>query len=171
MLEAFEPDIPDIEELAARLRKYDRLEAAAFSETGRAYPSIEYSVTHSEGCLGVREHESGEIVCIFGVAKEDVCGAHAVPWFLGTDLVRKYPREMIVWARQFIQAMVEEYELLENVVHADNLTSIAWLQHLGFYVNQSHLIWIREEPFYKFCMPGFDKPRSQDPVQATKETV
>ena len=165
MLEAFTPDKHDLRELASKLRKYDRIEARIFSPKRRPIDAIEHPVENSDGYLAVRERESGQIVCIFGVACEDICRTHAIPWFLGTDLVEKYPIQMVRWGKLFIKAMLDTYETLENVVHADNIVAIRWLRGLGFYVNTTKPIWIKEEPFYKFIMPGFDRPRGVEALE------
>lgn len=74
------------------------------------------------------------------------------PWLVGTDLIKKCSREFLVTTRALADRMASENDLLTNLVAAENETSIRWLRWLGFYVDDTQPVYVREGglPFYIF---------------------
>jgi len=73
----------------------------------------------------------GEPVVIFGVVPVTTVGGAAVIWLLGTAAVSENPRIFLRFSRKAVAELLERYDVLLNIVHADNRVALRWLQWLG----------------------------------------
>lgn len=85
-----------------------------------------------EGVKLTELRQGDDLVCAFGVAPGDGFG---VPWMLCTELVDKVPRKaMAAVSRQVVDGWKEGHALLMNMVHAQNLRAVRFVEWLGFTV-------------------------------------
>lgn len=73
----------------------------------------------------------GAPVVIFGAVPVTTVGGAAVIWLLGTNAVTHYPRIFARFSRKVVAELLDEYDVLLNIVHADNRVALRWLQWLG----------------------------------------
>lgn len=73
----------------------------------------------------------GEPVVIFGVVPVTVSGGAAVIWLLGTAAVADNPRTFLRFSRKVVAELLDHYDVLLNIVHADNRVALRWLHWLG----------------------------------------
>lgn len=123
------PSRADIDAVAKNMREIDRLECRVL---GGHEPreALEEGVRHSAWSFAAEV--DGEVVCIFGVASEDLLDDAASPWMLGVDGLERCAREIILGTRAYLSRMTEQYETLANAVHADNRNAIRYLKWCGF---------------------------------------
>lgn len=113
--------------------------AAAMRQADRDEILILNGVTAREG-LDVSlaqpgKHWTGMIdgapVAIFGVVPVTTVGGAAVIWLLGTNAIAHYPRLFARFSRTVVAELLDHYDVLLNIVHADNRVALRWLQWLG----------------------------------------
>jgi hypothetical protein len=142
------PTPAHIEELAANLRQQDRdeLDASGHADHQR---TIADSVAMSDWSLTALVE--GRVACIFGVAPHgSLLDPRGIPWMLGTELVTQNRRALARLAPVYIQAMLQAYPRLVNVVHARNTVAVRWLKRSGFVLRPAHTH--NGEPFHLFEM-------------------
>lgn len=116
--------------LACNLRDQDQAELLACGHAD-FYGAILDSVKRSE--VALTAECDGRLAAIFGLSRGGTALApYGVPWMLGTPLVRTHRRVLARLAPRYIQAMLQVYPVLRNLVHADNTIAVAWLRHAGF---------------------------------------
>lgn len=59
-------------------------------------------------------------------------GLIGVPWLLGTAAVSRVPAQFVRLSRKFMSHLQARHSRLQNVVHAENTASIAYLRAIGF---------------------------------------
>ncbi len=143
----------DAEALAATLRSADRRELAALGMP-LAVETIEQSITGAtEAHLGLYR---GQPAVVWGLTVPGLLSATAAPWMWTTTLVDEYPRVFLAtvvaispspWFDRHPQV-----ERLENMVHAENLSSIRWLKWLGFCVDGASPFGVHNAPFRRFWL-------------------
>lgn len=78
--------------------------------------------------------ESGKPVAMFGVVPVSLMSRLGRVWFLGSDDVFRYSRQLLEQGPGIIASWLETFALLENIVAADNVKAIRLLKHWGFTV-------------------------------------
>lgn len=73
----------------------------------------------------------GEPVVIFGVVPVTVSGGAAAIWLLGTAAVTQHSRTFLRFSRKAVTELLGRYDVLLNIVHADNRVAVRWLKWLG----------------------------------------
>lgn len=92
-----------------------------------------------------------EIAGIFGLVRTQSLVADGVPWFLGTDVVDKYPLAFVKKTKKIVALMNDWCPELMNYVHEDNEKSIRYLKMMGFTVSkEAEPIGCDGGMFYKF---------------------
>ena len=73
----------------------------------------------------------GQPICMFGVnpIMEMMIGRI---WLLGSYEIEKRGRKFIRWSQSVVNYYQEQYYQLENVVPADHVKTLEWLDFLGF---------------------------------------
>jgi len=97
--------------------------------------------------------EKGEVFGVMGIALSDVFGA-VVPWMIATEEIMKHQLTLLKLSRKYVNEWKAKYKFLVNLVDSRNVSSIKWLEWLGFNVNKEGK-WILcdpEVPFYAFTM-------------------
>jgi nucleotide-binding universal stress UspA family protein len=77
---------------------------------------------------------NGEPIAIYGVRPVDKESPHVgVPWMLATTALAKAERAAVArQARREVRRMRAEFEVLCNLVHAENANAIRFVEWLGF---------------------------------------
>lgn len=75
----------------------------------------------------------GKPALMFGVnpITEDIIGKI---WLLGSYEVENHSRKFLKWSRKIVDYFQKKYYQLENVVPADHIKTINWLEYLGFQI-------------------------------------
>lgn len=75
-------------------------------------------------------------VCMFGVAPGSVLTGVGIPWMLATSALDRadvrFIREFLPRNRLAVQAMLDTYPRLVNIVDERNSRAMHWLRRLGF---------------------------------------
>lgn len=138
----------DVEQLIANLRKEDKAEILAYSDDIAG--TITHALQHSAWARAAEV--DGELACLFGVGPVSMLSESGVPWMLGTDVMNRNKRSVITFGKQYIQAMLNEYPHLWNMVHAENKRSIKWLKRLGFTIHEAQPFGPNNAMFHPFEM-------------------
>ncbi len=95
-----------------------------------------------------------QIVGIVGFVKvaNDSNRDYGIPWFLGTHDLEKYPVSFVKSGKKVIAHMMTLVPYLENYVSAENITSIEFLKHMGFTIEEPQPVGVEGELFHKFHM-------------------
>lgn len=136
-----------IDRLKGHLRKADNDECMAGSG-GSADEAMQTGFEVSKWCKVFMADETP--VCVFGVAPLTMLSETGVPWMLGTDLVRRYPRAIVVLGKMYVKLMLKDYIRLENFVHIENNIAIKWLKNCGFEFDGAKPYGVKKELFHKF---------------------
>ena len=129
MIEAVEPTLGHVRIIAAGMRPIDRMECELQGEDPK---TALWRCFHSSRLKATIKID-GKVVAMFGVAAVNEISGHGTPWFLGTEDA-KGAMSFVKLGRKAKKFMESQYGRLENKVHKDNSTSIAWLRHIGFTV-------------------------------------
>lgn len=119
----------DIDELAAALRPADAAEIAAYG-LADAREALHASLRASTLAWAARV--DGHLAAVLGLAPLSMMSDTGAPWMMGTALLDKHSRILVRLTPQYIRRMRSHTPHLVNVVHAENATSVRWLQRLGF---------------------------------------
>lgn len=133
--------------VARHMRRVDVEEILAGSSRSPLEALLE-SQRVSEQTVAVLDAD-GRPVAVFGVAPSCRLTGKGTPWMLGTDELSRYWRELTVDARRILGIMLDIYPRLENWVHIKNVTSVRWLQFLGF-VMDPPVTLLNGEQFMRF---------------------
>lgn len=145
----FAPTDEQIAEVAARLRRSDRVEAMACEGIGPK-TAVWRSWEASDVRHGI-EGDDGQIVGVCGVCAD--AGAGEI-WMLGTDALMataSHRRQFIRLSQQWIEDLLLDWKLLHNWVYAANRKSVAWLRFLGFTVHPAEPHGVYAQLFRYFC--------------------
>ena len=78
--------------------------------------------------------DDGTPVAMFGLYVINMLNGEARPWFLGTEAVFRYPRELLAVGRKIVEWWSNEFPRLENIVSIENEPAIRLLGKWGFEV-------------------------------------
>lgn len=146
------PTMQDVASLAPRVAEAEAQEVQALS--GQTVQAVLAEAVLNEGEYGhyfYALHCSDGVLGMGGCRPGNVLGTWAVPWFLGQDM-QPHRRWLMCHSRIVVQECLGAYPLLMNVVGAWNSTSIAWLKHTGFVVEEDKPLALGRngEEFYEF---------------------
>jgi hypothetical protein len=140
----------DAAELAANLRDADRQEVWAYGFDD-PLPAVTESITNAAWSKVARV--DGALACVFGLAKSGtVLTRVGHPWMLGTPVIDRNARALMLLSRPYIAKMLRECPHLVNVVHAPNTRAVRWLRRAGFALADSRPMGPRRELFHPFEM-------------------
>lgn len=109
--------------------------------------AIRHSIELADESLAIIAN--GNCLCILGITSMGVSGT-ALPWLLGTDEMKNYPRQVLIYSRRIISRWKSYYPYMENWVDARHHRAINWLTHLGAKFEYHEHYGIYGRPFYKF---------------------
>lgn len=137
----------DIAYVAPRMRQADKDEVWA---SGGYEPeeALRLSYRASRPCFaGV--NDKNEPSALFGAAPlSDNVGA---VWLLGTNSIDTSPISFLRWSKKFFPYVMEPYDMVCNLVHAENAVHIKWLRWLGFSFLRKVKHGPEQQPFYEFA--------------------
>jgi len=133
--------------MAHRMRQADVMEVWATNRS-RPLEALAKSTRLSEKArTGLID---GEIVCMFGVYRQNLMGARGTIWLLGTDLLQKHGRRFLRRNRDETDRLSNGFSLLENYCDARNTVAIRWLKWLGFTIDPPAPHGVYNLPFHHF---------------------
>jgi len=146
---------PDYESLALRMRGIDKLETRltnGWSPADAIRNSIQLSTKWWIGTIdGVEE-------MAVGVAAMPGVSGWGAPWLLSTDkfMHGATSRDFLRRSRMFVDECADGYDMLFNIISANNHDSIRWLRFAGFEINKDVPHNFKGFPFYEFmrATPG-----------------
>tara|TARA_R100001509_G_scaffold74845_2_gene41854 strand:+ start:2182 stop:2637 length:456 start_codon:yes stop_codon:yes gene_type:complete len=136
----------DLDSMSTRLREADKKEVEA---SGGYQPeeALRLSYESSDTCFAFGSPE--DVWAMFGVTTMfDNVGAI---WLLGTDAIDTNPIAFLRWSRRFLPFLLEPYDMVCNLVHAENTVHIKWLRWLGFAFIRKVSHGPKQLPFYEFA--------------------
>lgn len=139
----------DVDALAAALRPADAAEIAAYG-LADAHEALHASLQTS--ALAWAARVDGELAAVIGLAPLSMMSSTGAPWMMGTPVLEKHHRILVRLTPQYIRRMREITPHLANVVHAENATSVRWLQRLGFTLGPVFPLKPTGAPFRQFEM-------------------
>lgn len=125
-----QPSPTDAAELAMFMRDDDVKEVSSLSGSD-PLTAVEESIRLSDRAWTVRDIKTGELICVYGFTKLRAIGG-AAPWMLGTDLLDEHKIELCTRSKRALPHVLKVYPYLWNIVSNDNLSSIYYLEWLGF---------------------------------------
>tara|TARA_Y100001973_G_C5187126_1_gene328569 strand:- start:508 stop:969 length:462 start_codon:yes stop_codon:yes gene_type:complete len=150
MIEVRRSIIQDCFQLAPRLRKEDITELHALSSR----PPLQSLIAghlYSTPCYTGFD-KNGLVLGMGGCAPLDKEANTASIWFLGAEELFDHKTSFLRLSRKFLEISSEPYDLVCNVVHAENVTHVRWLEWLGFSFLQKLPDFGRNnELFYEFA--------------------
>lgn len=117
----------DVIDIARRLRKQDLDELEVLLPGKTPVQALLVSMNSSVWTRVALIN--GHPECVFGLGRD---GATGIPWMMGTDVMMRHQRALLVEGRAEVEAMQRSCALLYNVTHARNTAAIRWLKRLGF---------------------------------------
>lgn len=94
---------------------------------------------------------NGRLLCILGTAPYGgLLTTSGVPWLLGTNAVRRFPKALMQVSRAYLADVRERYSMLFNYVDARNTESLRYLKALGFEFDPAQPYGVNGEPFHRF---------------------
>jgi len=138
--------LKDLNYVCANMRQMDRLEA--LYQTGQD-PEDALRLTYLSG---------EQVLAIAGDEDQPMglCGVchDGCIWMLATDELfnnKKYRIQLIRQGRKWVDGLLKNYNLLYNMVYAENDSAIKWLRCLGFtFINYQAEYGKHSKPFYEF---------------------
>jgi hypothetical protein len=116
--------------LANRLRDIDRRECEAMGRTAKQ--ALRMGLKASVHAISVVKEDDGRPIAMFGVMSTSIVSGSGVVWFLGTDDVFEFPRDLAWTGRAMIEHWLEtEFRTLTNVVSVENEKAVRLLKYWG----------------------------------------
>lgn len=138
----------DSEELAPKLRSFDRRECAAVGMVD-TFKALEVSRAGSDICYAVSLNK--ELAMLVGVTIPLLGGEGSI-WALGSDLLFKYPRAMLEEGRKGVKHFLSYHSRYSNYIGADNELTMCWLKHLGFRIGEPEPFGVSGQLFRKIII-------------------
>jgi len=116
------------------------------------YDALKYSVSVSSEAWSA--YAGGEPIALFGVGTQSMLSRTGAPWLLGTDKLLDQRLSLVRLGKLFVATWRTHYEVMLNFVHAKNVSSIQWLETIGFCVHDPVPWGVRGEMFHPFLAYG-----------------
>lgn len=138
----------DIDRMKGKLRKADVAECEAL--TGKpADEALQFSFDQSKICWVIIIDDEPSVA--FGIASMSALCYKGIPWLLSTDRLKQVSRQFVKQSKDYIEAMIEDFRVLENWVDGRNKKSMRWLKWCGFTIDKKpYPIGLDNEIFYRF---------------------
>ncbi|WP_212386697.1 DUF2833 domain-containing protein [Acinetobacter junii] len=148
-VEIRKPTDRDIRILVENLRESDKEEMKAYFNDDYSW-QVKTSVKFSRDAWSVIVN--GKLLFICGVGLTSMIGNVGCPWLLGTSFIQNYPKEFYKQANNILAEIKDNYDFLENHVHAKNKTAVAFLKRLGFKIGEPEKYGANGDLFHPFVM-------------------
>lgn len=136
-------------ELAENLCEEDRVEILG---TGADILwGIESTVRASDEVCAASTQD-GKLICMFGITTGLELLGEASPWFLATELIHQYRREVFFLSNRVLDHWLSQHETLTNYVDSRHARAISWLKHMGATFEEIPAFGIYRRPYYKFTL-------------------
>ena len=136
-------------DLAENICEADRIEILGVGSD--VLWGIQTSVeTSDESCAAISE--DGRVICLFGISSGMQLIGEGTPWFLSTEMVHKYRREVAVFSGRVLDKWLTEYPILTNYVDSRHTRAISWLRHMGATFTEVPGFGIYRRLYYKFIL-------------------
>ena len=132
--------------IAVNMRQSDRNEIWASNHLD-PIDALKKGIELSVYC---RTIENGKPIAMFGICPRDILGTSATIWMLATDDLNKINMRFLRHSKEFVNAMLDYYEYLENYVDVRNQKSIEWLTFLGAKFDEPAPYGVEGKPFQHF---------------------
>ena len=136
----------DLNPVVKNLRVMDKIEV--FYQTGqKPEDAIRLSYLYTKENMAIADDDDKPI---------GLCGvvSDGCIWMVATDdlfVNKKYKIQLIRQGRQWVDSLLKNYNLLYNMVYAENDSAIKWLRCLGFTFIDYHAEYgEHSKPFYEF---------------------
>lgn len=136
----------DILELLSDLLPADRQEILAMGFEPEW--AVRNSVATSLECVAFRG--DGRLVCLTGVCEPLALDPKVYPWLLGTSLMLRLPRKVLVYSRKILDRWLSSHPYMCNYVDERHERAIRWLSWLGADLTLEPSFGPYSRPFYKF---------------------
>jgi hypothetical protein len=110
------------------MREADRNECAAFGKSPKQ--ALRWSLRTSLHAMTALD-DGGRVLAMMGVSTTDLLNGIGSPWFLGTDDVFRYGKDLLSRGPGIIAGWHETFPLMENLVSTDNHRAIRMLKAWG----------------------------------------
>ena len=138
--------LSDLNHVVKHMRNMDKMEA--YYQTGKQpEEALRLSYLYGQTNMAIADDNDNPI---------GLCGviADGCIWMVATDELfdnRKYKIQLIREGRKWVNNLLKSYDLLYNMVYAENHSAIKWLKSLGFtFVNYHEEYGKESKPFYEF---------------------
>ena len=119
----------DLRHIALNMRVWDKVELRALNGV-----SPIRGLNLSVGCSMFSQVavSDGAPVAVFGLGEDGLnpYTETGVIWFLGTDAVTAYPREMLTVGRRFVDFGFSVFPVITNLIHSGNAPALRFARHL-----------------------------------------
>ena len=132
----------DIDYLAPKLRKEDKLELLAVSGN-TPYQSLLNGYLTSDKCFTITDHDNWP-VGMFGVSQEGAI------WLLATPEIKRIRFSFLRESRKVVNFLNNQYPKLWNFVDCRNELHLRWLKWCGFKFITKTNYGVLNKPFYYF---------------------
>lgn len=147
MISVVPAQLRHVNTIARRMRAIDALECEAGGRTPKQ--------ALRDGCLFSDKAWTalvdGRPEAMFGVLTISAVEGLGSPWMLGTDVVLRHARALLLHGPHYVDAMRDSIPRLRNLVSCDNGPAIRLLRKLGFTVGDVKVMR-GNMPFYQFEM-------------------
>ena len=138
--------LKDLDYVVKNLRVMDKIEV--FYQTGqKPENAIRLSYLYTRENMAIADDDDNPI---------GLCGvvSDGCIWMVATDdlfVNKKYRIQLIRQGKQWVDSLLKKYNLLYNMVYAENDSAIKWLRCLGFTFIDYHAEYgEHNKPFYEF---------------------
>ena len=138
--------LKDLDYVVKNLRVMDKIEV--FYQTGqKPENAIRLSYLYTRENMAIADDDDNPI---------GLCGvvSDGCIWMVATDdlfVNKKYRIQLIRQGREWVDSLLKNYNLLYNMVYAENDSAIKWLRCLGFTFIDYHAEYgEHSKPFYEF---------------------
>ena len=138
--------LSDLNHVVKNMRVIDKIEA--YYQTGKQpEEALRLSYLYSQTNMTIADDNNSPI---------GLCGviSDGCIWMVATDKLfsnKKYKIQLIREGRKWVDNLLKNYNLLYNMVYAENHSAIKWLKSLGFtFVNYHEEYGKESKPFYEF---------------------
>ncbi len=138
--------LKDLNHVIQNMRVMDKIEV--FYQTGqKPENAIRLSYLYTKENMAIADDDDNPI---------GLCGvvSDGCIWMVATDdlfVNKKYRIQLIRQGKQWVDSLLKKYNLLYNMVYAENDSAIKWLRCLGFtFINYHAEYGEHSKPFYEF---------------------
>lgn len=89
---------------------------------------------------------------MFGVVPGTILTGTGIPWMIGTALLDRHARTLMIRSRRHLGTMMKGFDRLENYVDSRNRKAVRWLAWLGFTMLPAVPMGPFGVPFHRFIL-------------------